>query len=294
MNPKNEEAQEKLKKIFLSVRVINEKIFCATKYTDPRVSNLVVIVSDENNLPIQGCEVEFTCGKGIVDRLSYTDKNGLALSHYYSFKLGRDIIKVKARKEGYEPAEAEAQVEVIENATPLKVVNTINSGYIFLNGEKIGEGKASVLILNPGIYTISWGDVDGYRTPNPIRIYINPNFSVEPVIIEGHYVQLNEKREYINLTVFVCITLDDTSGVPNPVSDAQVMLSDGQVGVTDRGGFARFKVKSGLGPLKIKAKHPNLYECYQEAEVNVEDKDLHVNLDFGMFFGGEAVVGLEI
>ncbi|MEM0440184.1 MAG: hypothetical protein QXF45_05535 [Candidatus Caldarchaeum sp.] len=291
-----QQEQKPLPKLLVAINTINPKIFPATKYVEPRVCNIVAVVTDEKGAPIEDCKVSYRCGMGVIDPHSYrtTDKNGLALASYYSFKTGRDIFVVKVEKEGFEPAEAEAVVEVVETATPVKIMNNIERGEIFVNGEKIGVGKAEKIITVPGIYVISWGKVDGYETPEPVRLYVNPNFSVEPMTVEGKYVAQDEKREFVEVTVFVCITLDDHSGVPNPVPEALVFLSDGQSGVTDNAGFAKFKVKAGSGPLKIRAKHPRLYENYQEAEVNVGYKDLHVNLDFGIFFGGESVVGLEI
>ncbi|MCX8200868.1 MAG: hypothetical protein N3H84_02030 [Candidatus Caldarchaeum sp.] len=283
-------------KLITSVKTVNAKIFPATKYVDPRVCNIVVVATDENGLPVEGCSVSYSCQIGQMDKHSYTttDRNGLALASYYSYKTGKDVVKIKVTKDGYVPAEAEAEVEVVATATPLKVVNTPQKGEIFLNGQKIGEGFAEYVISSPGIYFVSWGELEGYEPPSPVKLYINPDFSVEPVSIEGKYVSLNEKREFVDLSVFVCITFDDSSGVPNPVPDAPVTLGDGQTAVTDKSGFAKFKVKANYGPLKIRAKHPNLYEYYQEAEVNIGTKDVHVNLDFGIFFGGEAVVGLEI
>lgn len=288
--------EKPLPKLSVSVKVVNPQIFVATKYVDPRVSNLAVVVTDGEGLPVEGCGISYSCNTGVIDVHSdkTTDKNGLALASFYSYRTGKAVIKVKAEKQGYQPAEAEAEVDVVETATPLKIINNTGKGAIFLNDEKIGDGVVEKMITAPGIYVVSWGELDGYETPSPMKLYINPNFSVEPVIVEGKYVPKEEKREFVEVTVFVCITFDDVTGIPNPVPDAPVFLSDGQSGITDRSGFAKFRVKAGHGPLKIRAKHPQLYEYYQEAEVNIGTKDVHVNLDFGIFFGGEAVVGLEL
>lgn len=290
------EKREEPRQLNVSVKVLNPQIFQATKFVDPRFTNIVIVAMDETGHPVEGCKVNYSCELGVVDTNSYreTDKNGLALATYYSFRVGKDVLKISLEKPGFLPTFAEAPVEVVETATPLKVVNNIGKGGILLNGERIGEGSVEKVVKQPGIYVIGWEQVDGYETPEPVKLYINPNFSVEPITVEGKYVAKEEKREYVELTVHVCITLDDHSGIPNPVPDAQVFLSDGQTGITDKSGFARFKVKANSGLLKIKAKHPQLYECYQEAEINIGNKDRHINLDFGIFFGGEAVVGLEI
>ncbi|MCS6768848.1 MAG: hypothetical protein NZ570_00210 [Candidatus Caldarchaeum sp.] len=288
--------EKPLPRLSASVKVVNPKIYQATKHVEPRVSNLVIVAIDENGSPIEGCHVSYDCKFGVIDPHSYktTDGNGLALASYYSHRTGKEAIKIKVEKEGFTPAEALAEVEVVETATLLKITNAPNKGEIFINGQKVGEGKAELVVTTPGIYVVSWGNLDGYEPPSPMKLYINPNFSVEPMSVEGKYVPIEEKREYVEVSVFVCITFDDASGIPNPVPDAPVFLSDGQSGVADKSGLAKFRVKANSGPLKIRAKHPNLYEYYQEAEVNIGTKDVHVNLDFGIFFGGEAVVGLEL
>jgi hypothetical protein len=286
----------KPKTMAVHTEVVNPTIYQADKYVEPRVAKIIIrVLDDETNQPIENVGVSWQTNLGFIDRptmSTVTDSDGIASCLFYSFERGKAHIRARLEKEGYLPTEVQADVEVVQAATKLVVVNRPSVGEIFINGEKVGEGIAEMLISNPGIYVISWGNVEGYITPDPVKLYINPNYSVEPLRIEGIYQKPGE-RDYVYLRVFTCIILDDITGIPNPVPECPVMLSDGQQAVTDQSGIAVFKVKASSGLIKITAKHPKLYECYQTAEVEVKEKDIHVNLDFGIFFGGEAVVGVS-
>lgn len=289
-------AAEKLKQIKLKVGLSKPVVYTANKYVEPRVCTISVAAEDaDSGVPLSDCNIGWKASTGVIDIRSslQTGPDGKAYGYFYSFNPGKAKIKISASKEGYLPGEVETEVDVVEISVVVKVVNEPVFGEIYLDGKKVGDGSAEVMITKPGIYVVSWGTVDGYVAPEPVRLYVNPNFSTEPMEIRGRYTQRESKREFVEVRVFACITLDDVTGVPNPVPNAIVYLSDGQTGVADSSGMAVFKVRAGLGPLTIKAKHPQLYECYQVAEVNIGEKDVHVNLDFGIFFGGEAVVGLE-
>jgi hypothetical protein len=289
-------AATKPKTMAAHVEVVNPTVYQADKYVEPRVATVFIrAVDSETNQPIENVRVSWQTNLGFIDRpttSTTTDSNGIARCIFYSFDKGKAQIRARLEKEGYLPTETQAEVEVVQTATKLVVVNQPSVGEIFLNGRKVGEGSVEMMISTPGIYILSWGDVEGYIAPEPVKLYINPNYSVEPLKIEGLYQRPGE-RDYIYLRVFTCITFDDMTGVPNPVPECPVMLSDGQQAVTDQSGIAVFKVKANSGPLKITAKHPKLYEYYQTAEVEVKERDIHVNLDFGIFFGGEAVVGFS-
>lgn len=288
--------EAELKNMLVSVETVNPVIYQADKYVEPRVATIFVKVLDgETNMSVEGARVVWESNIGFVDRATtstQTDGSGIAKCIFYSFEMGKAVIKAQVMKEGFAPCEALAEIEVVKITTRLTIVNDPPLGEIFLNGKKVGEKTAELLVSAPGIYVISWGDVEGYIAPDPVKIYINPDYSTEPMRVEGVYRRPGD-RDFVYLRVYTCITFDDMTGVPNPIPGCPVWLSDGQQAVTDQSGMAVFKVKANIGRLKITAKHPKLYENYQTAEVDVGEKDLHVNLDFGIFFGGEAVIGFS-
>ncbi|MEM4287694.1 MAG: hypothetical protein QXV97_02665 [Candidatus Caldarchaeum sp.] len=287
---------EKPKQIKLKVELSKPVVYAANTYVEPRVCTISVAAVDaDSGAPLPDCNIAWKTSDGVIDIRSSTQTgpDGKAYGYFYSFSPCKAKVRISAAKQGYLLGEAETEIEVVETSVRVKVVNEPALGEIYLEGKKMGDGSAELMITKPGIYVVSWGAVEGYLTPDPVKLYVNPNFSTEPMEIRGRYIPRDGKREFVEVRVFVCITLDDVTGVPNPVPNAVVYLSDGQTGVADSSGMAVFKVRAGHGPLTIKAKHPQLYECYQVAEVNIGEKDVHVNLDFGIFFGGEAVVGLE-
>jgi hypothetical protein len=56
----------------------------------------------------------------------------------------------------------------------LAIETTPVSGPILVDGAAVGEGKA-VVARDFGIYTVSFGDVEGYRTPQPVQVSLTPS-----------------------------------------------------------------------------------------------------------------------
>jgi len=286
--------KEKEKKALVGSLIADrEHIYPLTTYADPRSATLFVHVTDKEGVPVPGAYLSWKCSMGSVEDVTEgrTNEMGIGAATYLSDEIGEATVTVKATKEGYEPAEMSTKVNVVRSSVVLQVVNTpADIGEIFVNDEPVGVGKVSMNVMRPGICWVRWGDVEGYIRPDPVKVYLNPTYSVAPVVVEGLYRRADEKRDRVKLTVFAMITFDADTGIPNPIPSAEVKLSDGQMAVADISGKAVFEVKADSGPLRIKVAHPTVYGTEEEIVVNVGKKDLTVNVDFGPWFGGEETI----
>lgn len=270
-------------------------IYTIDTYVEPRSAKITIQLTDKDSKPVPGAYLLWSCDKGKISDVSEarTDNFGGAFALFLSDAVGECNVTVKASKEGFEPCEASTKIDVVKSNVTLEIVNKPPIGKIFVNDECIGTAKANQMILKPGIFRISWEEMAGYVCPEPAKVYVNPNYSVAPVVVEGVYRKADEKQDSVKLTVFVVITFDEQTGIPNPIPLAQVVLGDGQVGITDLSGKAEFNVKANGGLLKVKAIHPDVYGTENEVEVDVGNRDMTVNVDFGFWAGGEESIDVS-
>lgn len=65
----------------------------------------------------------------------------------------------------------------------LHVVTTPVSGDIYIDNEYRGTQDLNI-IIDHGIYTVSFGDVTGYVTPSPLTVEVRPDYTT---IITAEY-----------------------------------------------------------------------------------------------------------
>ena len=79
----------------------------------------------------------------------------------------------------------------LQKATPemrgFTVETTPVEGRIFVDGTLVGEGSANCT-REYGSYTVSFGDVDGWRKPDPVRVTVMPKHADEDV--KANYIRL--------------------------------------------------------------------------------------------------------
>jgi len=267
------------------------KVFPVTSMLHPRASTLILRVKEKDGgAPVPDAYITWEVDRGRIANYSATKSNqsGFAYAVFSSEEPGLARVVARVAKPGYRTLELSTEIEVVKNVIPLEIVNEPPVGEIFVNGQAVGVGRATVPITETGIYYVEWGDVEGYVKPEPVKVYANVTFSSLPIHVEGVYRRLGEATDRVKLTVYVLITYDDRSGIPNPLPNARVELGDGQVGYADATGRAVFWVKPRIGKLTVRAWHPDTWGVYHEIEVEIGDRDRTVNLDFGPFFGGEA------
>jgi len=80
--------------------------------------------------------------------------------------------------------------EIIVELGVLVVDTTPIAGNIFVNGRIVGVGSASVDLV-PGEYIVSFGDINGYRTPDNINVIVEANRTVNKV---GYYTEITEPQ----------------------------------------------------------------------------------------------------
>lgn len=68
----------------------------------------------------------------------------------------------------------------------LHIVTTPVSGDIYINDEYRGTQDLNI-ILDIGIYTVSFGDVVGYVTPSPLTIEIISDYTT---IVTAEYIKI--------------------------------------------------------------------------------------------------------
>jgi hypothetical protein len=289
-------AAERLRELTGTLVADHRKVFLVTSMLQPRASTLILRVKErDGGAAVPDAYITWEVDRGRIANYSSTKSNesGFAFAVFSSEEPGVARVVARVAKAGYRPLELSTEIEVIKNVIPLEIVNEPPVGEIFVNGEAVGVGRATVSITETGIYYVEWGDVEGYVKPDPVKVYANVTFSSLPIHVEGVYRRLGEAPDRVKLTVHVLITYDDRSGIPNPLPNAKVELSDGQVEYADGSGRAVFWVKPHSGRLTVRAWHPDTWGVYHEIEVEMGDRDRTVNLDFGPFFGGEADSYLE-
>ncbi len=288
--------EERKKELSGSLIADREYIFPLTTYVEPKSANLFVQVTDGDGHPVPDAYLTWTCSMGKVEDMSSAKTNelGIGAATYCCDEIGESTIGLKVTKDGYEPVQLSTKINAVRSSVILEVINTpANVGEILVNDESAGIGTARVNMLKPGICWVRWSDVEGYVTPEPTKVYLNPVYSVAPVVVEGLYRKADEKRDEVKLTVFTLITFDSETGIPNPIPGAEVVLSDGQKGIADASGKVQFNVKADAGSLRLKVAHPTVYGTEEEITVNVGKKDLTVNVDFGPWFGGEETIDVS-
>jgi len=265
-----------------------EQIHPLSSSIEPRVANVMLHVADKGGTAVSNAYVSWSTTLGRISESSATrtDELGWAWAGFLSESPGKAVITARVNKQGYRELELKTEVTVLKPGRVLRVSNTPELGDIFLDGTRIGNGKAEFYIPETGIYQVSWGGIDGYRMPEPVKVYSNNEYAASPVVIDGVYRKISELPDSVRLVVFVLITYDDRTGIPNPLPGAKVQLSDGQVGVADYSGGVEFKVKPNT-IIGVKAFHPNSWGVDHEIQVEIGSSDKHVNLDFGPWFGGE-------
>ena len=96
---------------------------------------------------------------------------------------------VRVALEGYAPDPRDQTVRLVPSIVPQFVFFTLNeeqaahreivietapvSGTILVDGAPVGEGKA-VVHRDFGIYTVSFGEMAGFRTPQPVQVSLTP------------------------------------------------------------------------------------------------------------------------
>jgi hypothetical protein len=114
---------------------------------------------------------------------------------------GSYIIRVD--RPGYSPDPKEQTVRVTRGALPQNVFFTLRetaqvqrqftvtttpvSGKIFVDTVLVGEGSA-IVPRDFGVFMVTFGDVDGYKTPDPIRVSLTPGKPRQN--IQGVYVRI--------------------------------------------------------------------------------------------------------
>ncbi len=58
----------------------------------------------------------------------------------------------------------------------IHVITSPANGDIFVNGEYRGTKDINIE-LEQGMYTITFGNVAGYKTPSPLNITVNPGYT---------------------------------------------------------------------------------------------------------------------
>lgn len=292
VKPEEEQVKKQAKKeepLKGTITTEQRQIYSMKTYLEPTFTYVFLQVLDKHDNPVPDAYIAWTTSRGSIDKNSdtKTQNGGVATATFSSYHLGESVITARVNKPGYKTLELSCNVEVVQNAITLEVLNTPYIGDIFVNGQNTGKGSARQMITSPGIHYVTWGSVDGYVTPEPAKLYINPTYSTAPVVVEGVYRKADENPDQVNLTVFVCITYDEQTGVPNPLPKAKVVLGDGQEALADGSGKAVFAVQANSGPLSVRALHPETWGIEKEISVNVGKRDLCVNCDFGIAFGGE-------
>lgn len=272
-----------------------KQIYSINTYVEPSFTYIFIQVLDKKDNSVPDAYVTWTASQGTIAKNSdtKTQEGGVASATFSSYSLGESVITARITKPGYKTMELSCKVEIIRNTVTLEILNSPAVGDIFLDGQNIGTGSARQAITSPGIHYVTWGNVDVYVTPEPAKLYINPSYSTAPMIVEGIYRKADENPDEIKLTVFVCITYDEQTGVPNTLPGAKVILGDGQEALADFSGRAVFTVKARSGPLSVKALHPEWWRFEHEITVNVDSKDLCVNCDLGIAFGGEQTIDVS-
>ncbi len=268
------------------------EIYPITTYIEPRTTNLLLIVKDKQKRPIPDAFVTWTTSLGKIGHgaSALTDSSGLASALFSSFDLGTCILTANVTKPGYKPLELKSEVNVIQNLLVVEIVNKPEVGDVFVNGQRVGTGRARAVFSKPSICNVGWGEVDGFASPQPAKLYANPKLSTAPILVEGIYRPVQEKPEEVKLTIYALITMDEQSGIPNPLLKAKVVLGDGREGYTDQSGKVEFNVKAGSGSLRIEVFHPQAFGLSEFRDIKVEDRNLTINVDFGPWFGGEESV----
>lgn len=107
-----------------------------------------------------------------------------------TMRLSPGTYTIRVELEGYIPDPRDQTVMMSRSGPPQLVFFTLHedravhreiiietvpvSGPIFVDSVKVGDGKA-VVPREFGQSTVSFGDVEGYRTPEPVRVSLTPN-----------------------------------------------------------------------------------------------------------------------
>jgi len=110
---------------------------------------------------------------------------------------------VRVTMDGYVPDPRDQTVRLVPSTVPQFVFFTLNedrashreiviettpvSGPISVDNAPVGEGKA-VVPRDFGIYTVSFGEVEGFRTPQPVQVSLTPSRPRQDV--KGVYTRL--------------------------------------------------------------------------------------------------------
>lgn len=112
----------------------------------------------------------------------------------------------------------------------------------YVNGESKGPTPV-VLYVPVGVYTVSFGKVEGWVTPSGAKAAIT-----EPgktLIVRGVFTKADSPTYLLTVFVKILWGLGSVEETTAPASDVQVYLSDGQLGFTDADGKAIFKIEQG-------------------------------------------------
>jgi len=121
---------------------------------------------------------------------------------YVFADLSEGTYNVSLKKEGYKSVPenqdiqlsagsggADIDFEMIKTHEKLSIITTPVAGDIFINGKKVGRGKIEQL-TEMGQHTVSFGSVEGYKTPRP------------------RVISLSNAREQLNVSYFPEMKLD--------------------------------------------------------------------------------------
>jgi len=212
--------------------------------------------------------------------------------YYLKVELGSYL--VKASKLGYSTesdfvhAYEEKVYECNFVLTPegfILVIETVDekgnrvNGEIFLNGKSVGKGYVELSVKTNEVYTVSYGDLTGYVTPETENFYIPAGTTRYEV--KGVYLSVKRPADHIKLTVYVkvySLTLKTEFALEGATVTIPALELEA---ITDDNGMVFFWIPKNYGDVTIKAYHEAYGETSKKVTIGAEDIETKIRFYTG-------------